>query len=98
MSVSLKIAKSIDGLDEADEVSVSGVSLDFQVSTEKFNNAINEAATVLAEASRTIQMAMNVNYRALKLLQSYHGDAYRAGYYIVNKRGRNKLVPIKEVM
>ena len=31
-----------------------------------------------------------------RIARSFAGDAHKAGYYITNKRGRNKLVPLEK--
>ena len=42
--------------------------------------------------------ARRIGRQLQRLALSFGGDAPKAGYYIVNKRGRNKLVPLgKEI-
>ena len=93
-NVHIKFASDIDGLKKAETISVQNVST--EVSIRNLSKAVSRAGVALSELSREIHLSMRVHRDALRSLGLFHPTAYISGYRIVNKRGRNKLVPINK--
>ena len=99
MSASLRMASTVDELAKAVPIEVGSVSVQFDVDDRQFTESMASVQHAMTSLSTTITTTVQI---ASKVLRKYLGDVVHpqtaaAGYRIVNRRGRNKLIDVKRV-
>lgn len=85
----------MEGLDEAERTALSSHQIVWQEDFERFGEVASSMQEAMDSLTKTITITVKPNLEAVRKLLTYlgHIKVDAAGYRIVNKRGRNKLVP-----